>query len=149
MSPCHDCFAVVTLVNHKPGSVRIIRDNHLSRIAVTDDLKRPTRSTAGNRIASSWSCFGWGLQCPACYHPGGSLLHCHFTLTIPLAEDARHSNSATQKLILAPETGSSRFCGLLLSSYSGIFSVALSLESPPPDVIRHPALRSPDFPHLS
>ena len=27
-------------------------------------------------------------------------------------------------------------------------SVALSLESPPPDVIRHPALWSPDFPHL-
>ena len=27
-------------------------------------------------------------------------------------------------------------------------SVALSLESPPPDVIRHFALRSPDFPHL-
>ena len=25
-------------------------------------------------------------------------------------------------------------------------SVALALESPPPDVIRHPALRSPDFP---
>ncbi len=29
-----------------------------------------------------------------------------------------------------------------------LFSVALSWESPPPDVIRHPALRSPDFPHL-
>ncbi len=27
-------------------------------------------------------------------------------------------------------------------------SVALALESPPPDVIRHPALRSPDFPRL-
>ena len=27
-------------------------------------------------------------------------------------------------------------------------SVALALESPPPDVIRHPALWSPDFPHL-
>lgn len=27
-------------------------------------------------------------------------------------------------------------------------SVALALESPPPDVIWHPALRSPDFPHL-
>jgi len=27
-------------------------------------------------------------------------------------------------------------------------SVALSLESPPPAVSRHPALRSPDFPHL-
>ncbi len=30
----------------------------------------------------------------------------------------------------------------------GFFSVALSLGSPPPDVIRHPALRSPDFPHM-
>ena len=29
-----------------------------------------------------------------------------------------------------------------------VISVALSLESPPPDVIWHPALRSPDFPHL-
>ena len=28
------------------------------------------------------------------------------------------------------------------------FSVALAWESPPPDVIRHPALRSPDFPRL-
>ena len=28
-------------------------------------------------------------------------------------------------------------------------SVALSLELPPPDVIRHPALRSPDFPRLN
>ncbi len=27
-------------------------------------------------------------------------------------------------------------------------SVALAWESPPPDVIRHPALRSSDFPHL-
>ena len=27
------------------------------------------------------------------------------------------------------------------------FSVALSLESPPPGVTRHPALRCPDFPH--
>ena len=27
-------------------------------------------------------------------------------------------------------------------------SVALAWESPPPDVIRHPALWSPDFPHL-
>ena len=29
-----------------------------------------------------------------------------------------------------------------------LFSVALAWESPPPDVIRHPALRSSDFPHL-
>jgi hypothetical protein len=31
----------------------------------------------------------------------------------------------------------------------GLFSVALSLGSPPLDVIQHPALRSPDFPRLA
>ena len=31
----------------------------------------------------------------------------------------------------------------------GLFSVALSLGSPPLDVIQHPALRSPDFPPLA
>ena len=55
-------------------------------------------------------------MCPACYQPGGSLLHCLSTLT-----------------------GKSR----------RFISVALAWESPPPDVIRHPALRSPDFPHLT
>ena len=30
--------------------------------------------------------------------------------------------------------------------HGGLFSVALSLGSPPLDVIQHPALRSPDFP---
>ena len=37
----------------------------------------------------------------------------------------------------------------LTRQYWRFISVALSLESPPPDVIRHPALWSPDFPHLS
>ena len=46
---------------------------------------------------------------------------------------------------LTVETTSSNLHGSLLTRY---ISVALSLESPPPDVIRHPALRSPDFPHL-
>jgi|GEM_PF-5728019 hypothetical protein len=32
------------------------------------------------------------------------------------------------------------------SGVGGLLSVALSLGSPPPDVIRHPALWSPDFP---
>ncbi len=32
--------------------------------------------------------------------------------------------------------------------YRRFIAVALALESPPPDVIRHPALRSPDFPRL-
>ena len=29
-----------------------------------------------------WSCFRWGLHSPFCYQKGGSLLHCHSTLTI-------------------------------------------------------------------
>ena len=58
--------------------------------------------------------------CPRCYQRGGSLLHCLSTLT-------------TEKWPLLW-----RF-----------ISVALALESPPPDVIRHPALWSPDFPHLT
>ena len=37
---------------------------------------------------------------------------------------------------------------LTCTLYRRFISVALALESPPPDVIRHPALRSPDFPRL-
>ena len=35
----------------------------------------------------------------------------------------------------------------ILTAKRRFISVALSLESPPPDVIRHPALWSSDFPH--
>src|SRR5699024_1232959 len=60
-------------------------------------------------------------MCPLCYQRGGSLLHCLSTLT-------------------RTESSKEAFC-LLLSSPPGRFiSVALALESPPPDVIRHPAL---------
>ena len=38
---------------------------------------------------------------------------------------------------------------LLPASRKRYISVALALESPPPDVIRHPALRSPDFPQTA
>ena len=38
---------------------------------------------------------------------------------------------------------------LTCTLYRRFISVALALESPPPDVIRHPALRSPDFPRLN
>ena len=85
-------------------------------------LPLPTASSdlPKTRRAAAWFCFGLAsdgvYMCPACYQPGGSLLHCLSTLT-----------------------GKSR----------RFISVALAWESPPPDVIRHPALRSPDFPHLT
>ena len=65
-------------------------------------------------------------MCPACYQTGGSLLHCLSTLT---------GVCPPKDCSFPPKAG--RY-----------ISVALALESPPPDVIRHPALRSPDFPRL-
>ena len=61
-------------------------DDHLSRTAVADSLKRPTWKQTGpayrfRALALIWSCFGWGLHCLLCYHKSGSLLHCRFTLT--------------------------------------------------------------------
>lgn len=45
---------------YKPGSVF---DNHLSRLIVTNKLKRPTiRAATGRRLLRPiWSCSGWGL----------------------------------------------------------------------------------------
>ena len=62
----------------KPGSVV---NDHLSTTAVAGSLKRPTREQTGRLMLPVWSCFGWGLQCPARYRTGGSLLHCLFNLT--------------------------------------------------------------------
>jgi len=95
----------------KPGYVV---NDHLSRPAVANRLKRLTPEQTGRPALLFKPCFGWGLHCPMCYHTGGSLLHCPSNLT--------------------------RFRRRYIS-------VALSLESPPPAVSRHPALWSPDFPH--
>ena len=57
------------------------------------------------------------MPCHLCYQRRGSLLHCRFTLT--------YHGQATVR---------------------GLLSVALSRGSPRADVIRYPALWSPDFP---
>ena len=62
------------------------------------------------------------------------LLRMGFTYALPVAREAVVSYTALPTL---PAHG------------WRYISVALSLESPPPDVIRHPALWSPDFPHLT
>ena len=102
-------------------------------------------------------------MCPDCYQPGGSVLHCHSTLTLTMSNTQnpvllRHAVSqiAAQFSIhgirrihprIHPVFSVSKLTrksaesvsahGSLLTRY---LSVALSLESPPPDVIRHPAL---------
>jgi hypothetical protein len=67
---------------------------------------------------------GGVYQAPDVTTGTGALLPHRFTLTRSRGIAARRSTQAP----------------------GGLFSVALSLGSPPLDVIQHPALRSPDFP---
>jgi len=100
----------------------------MSWIIIYLDLLLPTGSsdlpeTGGPRLCLLFGLASDGVyMCPVCYQTGGSLLHCPSALTTSL-----------------------RSLGISLWRY---ISVALVLGSPPPDVIRHPALWSPDFPHL-
>ena len=90
-------------------------------MSLDDHLSRMTVANHFKRLTWSWRatyapikpCFGWGLHCFRCYHRNGSLLHCLFTL-------ARYVNTA-----------------------GGYVSVALSWESPPPAVNRHPCPMKP------
>ena len=103
---------------YKPGSVPPDRsglDGHSSGTTVSCRLKQPTRMTEAGAAPGArkplvipiWSCSRWGFPCRTRYRPRGALLPHHFTLT------------------LNPKTK------------GGIFSVALSLGSPPPAINRH------------
>ena len=103
----------------KPSSVVY---GHLSRFAVADKFKRYSRRSSGGQPCTTiaQSCSGWGLHGTPRYRDVGEPLPRLSTLT---------TTSACAKKSL-------RF-----------ISVALSLKSPSPDVIRHPVLRCSDFPH--
>jgi hypothetical protein len=127
----------------KPDSVL---DDHSSRRHVTEPLQQPTRKfrlvefpppelftlthRAGTRCRRReacnslpiWSCSVWGLPCGGHYCPSGALLPHLFTLTV------------------------SPFERELPAVYSLLHWPSLHLEAQIPDVIRHTALRSPDFP---
>ena len=97
------------------------RDDHSSGTTVAGRLERSTRATARKRVgrragnadtgpvAPIRSCSRWGLPCRRRCRLRGALLPHPFTLT---------------RRGIAPVPG-------------GLLSVALSLGSPPPDVIRH------------
>jgi hypothetical protein len=132
----------------KPDSVL---DDHSSRRRIATPLQQPTRRfrlparTGSLRLGASgryararwrvrarslpiWSCSVWGLPCGLhCWRPGALLPHL-FTLTPgrlhrPLARNDRPW--AVSSLLHWP---------------------SMCLEAHVPDVIRHTALRSPDFP---
>ena len=101
-------------------------DGHSSGTPVAERLARPTRAAArkpalpvARRAAPIWSCSRWGLPCRLRCRSRGGLLPHRFTLAC------------------RPR------------STGGLFSVALSLGSPPPAVSRHrvsvePGLSSPE-----
>ena len=78
-------------------------------------IRKQTGAVSRSRAAPIRSCSRWGLPCRPCHQGRGALLPHPFTLTLP-----------------SPE-----------ASTGGLLSVALSLGSPPPDVIRHRASMEP------
>jgi hypothetical protein len=82
------------------------------------------RLALGRASLPIWSCSVWGLPCPSPYRLSGALLPHLFTLT-GLAQSKDQTRPAVCFLWHWPSTG---------------------LEARVPDVIRHTALRSSDFP---
>ncbi len=119
----------------KPGSVRTRRPfrtaAHGTTIPLGHASQRASRDQPGRRDEISLAC--------AC-HPYSVLLPVGFTLPPPLPE-ARCALTAPFHPCLRQDQPN----GVGLSA-GGLFSVALSLGSPPPDVIRH---RYPVEPGLS
>jgi len=95
-----------------------------------------------------WSCSVWGLPCPVHYCPGGALLPHLFTLTASLRTFFRGRRNGLR--LLRPRVRLKRASSLRPLTHGGMFSVALSVWRPLkvaiPDVIRHTALWSSDFP---
>ena len=112
----------------KPSSVVY---GHLSRLIVTDKLKRYSRRSVGRTalLTEAQSCSGWGLHGIPCYHDIGELLPRLSILT---------ANGRLKKINAQGKTP---------SRLRRFISVALSRRSPSPDVIRHPVLCCSDFPH--
>ena len=99
-----------------------------------------------------WSCSVWGLPCPGRYRTGGALLPHLFTLTPALEFPQRRLYPASRANTGIAFPG--RPCDRIRRSERGVAEAVCSLwhwpstgfEARVPDVIRHTALRSSDFP---
>src|SRR5882757_876302 len=115
-------------VGHRPLA-RTIRDGHSSGTMFAHGLEQPTRTAS---LTSPCGVFAFA-NCPRC-RPYSVLLPVWFAMPVPLPDP--------RCALTAP------FHPCPLRGEGGSFSVALSLGSPPPDVIRHrmsmePGLSSP------
>ena len=73
-------------------------------------VKKRAPSRGGQPLVTAWPCSGWGLPCHGCHQPRGALLPRPF-----------------HPCLISPE-----------GAIGGLLSVALSVASQRPDVIRHP-----------
>jgi len=133
-----------TLISDLPGGF----GNCSSRLGAPGRCATPPGSWA-NASLPIWSCSVWGLPCPGLYRPGGALLPHHFTLTPalefpqPQAYPASRANSG----IAFPGRPSSREARGVAEAVSFLWHwPSVGFEAHVPDVIRHTALRSSDFP---
>ena len=140
--------------NYKPGYVV---NDHLSRTAVTNSLKRPTWERAGQTHGPLFGLASDGVYMATDVTTSTVVSYTAFP---PLrqpdktrtrnASVPRYTAFAAWLKCSVPYFTQAWICPIpfqprvsLLTRY---ISVALSWELPPPDVIWHPALWSPDFP---
>jgi hypothetical protein len=90
----------------------------------------PARARIAADSFPIWSCSVWGLPCLRRYRRSGALLPHLFTLTPDSLRECSSRNLSRKTRAV----------------YSLWHLPSLSLDAQVPDVIRHTALRSPDFP---
>ena len=133
----------------QPGSLLSSEENKIKKAAETAFLKFETKPMRASRKPSSvrnfrsWVTIYLGLSLPAgsCDYQerDGPPLNAPIPILHRVGFTWRTSRQAAGELL--PRLS------ILTAQVRRYISVALSLESPPPDVIRHPALWSSDFPH--
>jgi hypothetical protein len=114
-------------------------------------LKRPNPEASGEPPFSPW----WSTVGPSGnaslfgLAPGGVYQASNVTIGTGALLPHRFTLTTGQRAALLPVALRQATSGRGARRPGGLFSVALSLGSPPLDVIQHPALWSPDFPPLA
>ena len=124
-----------TLISDLPGGF----GDFLSRLAASGRCATGAWLVAPVSLPI-WSCSVWGLPCPRRYRRSGALLPHHFTLTPAGVLAGRASPSVDSGRPQRLSQGVAEAVSFLWHWPSA------SLEAHIPDVIRHTALRSSDFP---
>ena len=147
-----------TLISDLPGGFGdCIEQPERALRTARSSLTAPGRHRAAALLLAAtslpiWSCSVWGLPCLRRYRRSGALLPHHFTLTPALEISQRRSYPASRANtgIAFPGRPSNRIRrngGGVAEAVSFLWHwPSAGFEAHVPDVIRHTALRSSDFP---